>query len=190
MLNNTSNDIAQYIVLRLSGDFQGKTMHHTQQFYRILPNSFERCPIELKPTAAGATVHLEVVIDDQRNNLAHSEKLNLSVPVRWSNLAPAVTRETGISSDGRWQYNYIALRALLMAVLTQAELSHICFNYLHSIYDNLSTETNKREKVDKLIEYIDQYQQVEQLLMVIQERHPIRYEQYIQEIRHEIGRSE
>jgi hypothetical protein len=190
MLNNTSNDLVRNIILRLSGDFQGKTEHHTQRFYTILPNSFERCSIELKPTAAGATVHLEVIIDYQLNNLDRSEKLDLSVPVRRSNLAPAVIRETGISPDGRWQYNYLALRALLMAALTNAELSHICFLHFHAIQDSLKAGTDKRMKINELIEYVEHHQQVEQLLIVVQQCHPVRYEQYIQEIKHEIGYSE
>lgn len=190
MLNNTSNDLVQNSVLRLSGDFQGKTEHHTQRFYTIPQNDFKRCSIELKPTSAGATVHLEVIIDYQRNNLDHSERLDLSVPVRRSNLAPAVTRETGISPDGRWQYNYLALRALLMAVLTNTELSQIYFMYFRPLYDSLRTGIDLGEKINGLIEYVNQHQQVEQLLIVVQQRHPVRYKQYIEEIKYETGYSE
>lgn len=184
-LINTSDQTARNTILRLSGDFEGSTEHHTQKLYTIRPADFKRRDVRLKPTASGATVYLCVIVDyqDGGDGSTRSEQFDLYLPVRGLNSDPPIQRETGLSSDGQWRFNYVALRALLRAALSQAELTQIYFEQFFSASELLNPDMGRDDRINAVIDYAHRHQQVEHLLNMVQQRIPKRFEPYLREVK-------
>ncbi len=175
-LINVGHRTAYNTVLQISSecDFVGESPHHTQQIGTVLPCHFMRSTKTLKPTASGIAVHLRAEVSYKYGNNEGVDHVNLHIPV----LRPDETQDESL------QYNFAALKALLIATFTDSnDLTEMCKASFSPVYEKIEREVNRTERINKLIEYVKQHhQRVEDLLIEIKKRNSIRYTQYIEDI--------
>lgn len=182
---NVGTSTANRVFLWLSGDIEGESEHNTQQFDKIMPGDLQRFTIKVKPTTAGSTVNVTATVN-YLNTLGQNnqQSIKLSIPVRRSHTdSSPLEKEEGISPDGRSSYNFMVLRALLTAALPDDDLIQLCAYHFPNVHAKFVPGMREDEKQNNLIKYVDQHQQVEQLLAKLEKRSSTLYNLYIKEIK-------
>jgi hypothetical protein len=183
-LVNKSHLTATQVIFRLRTDeFKGTSEHHTQELFTIGPGESRCCTVKFKPETSGSTVYVPITIGFQdEDGLTNQQNLELFMPIReFSNESMFSGVQESIKFD-ELQYNFIALRALLMAALSESDFATMCNNHFPAICAAFERNMSHMEKIELLLNYIQKQQQIKHLLVLIQNQNKICYEQYIQDI--------
>lgn len=76
------------------------------------------------------------------------------------------------------EWNTGAIRVMITASFTDEELVELCFDFFRPVYHELTAGMSKRQIVQRLIEYCDRYGCMEELLKLVQERNPVQYSRF------------
>lgn len=71
-----------------------------------------------------------------------------------------------------------AIRELLTAAFSDDELTTLCFDHFRPVYQEFSTGMSLGQKIQRLLDYGERYQQVEKLLAIVRERNPAQYARF------------
>jgi formylglycine-generating enzyme required for sulfatase activity/energy-coupling factor transporter ATP-binding protein EcfA2 len=73
------------------------------------------------------------------------------------------------------RYDTTALRELLTAAFSDAELDALCYDRFRPVFEAFSGGMSKAQKVQRLVEHCERQMSVEPLLAVVRERNPAQY---------------
>jgi hypothetical protein len=71
-----------------------------------------------------------------------------------------------------------AIRDLLSATFSDGELTTLCFDYFHSVYENFGTGMGKGQKIQLLLDHCVRQQQVGELVQRVKERNAAQYSRF------------
>ncbi len=71
-----------------------------------------------------------------------------------------------------------AIRELLTAAFSDDELTTLCFDHFRPVYQEFSAGMSFGQKIQRLLDYGERYQQVEKLLAIVRERNPAQYARF------------
>jgi hypothetical protein len=84
----------------------------------------------------------------------------------------AAARPTGSS------WNTVAIRDLLNAAFNDEELTSFCFDYFRSVYHDFALGMSKGQKEQRLLDYCERHEQVDDLLAAVRQANPKRYQRF------------
>jgi hypothetical protein len=114
---------------------------------------------------------------EQQTNVA-GDYVVQGPPVDPSSTAPA---SSGTEPASNW--NSEAIRQLLNAAFSDGELTTLCFDHFHSVYDDFSSGMSKRDKTQRLLEHCLRHDQVELLLAQVRGRNPVQHARFAPQLK-------
>jgi len=75
-------------------------------------------------------------------------------------------------------WNSPAVRDLLRAAFEDEEFSIFCYDYFHSVYEKLTTGQNQPDRIQPLVEHVEQYDLQTQLLNCVREANSVAYARF------------
>jgi hypothetical protein len=92
---------------------------------------------------------------------------------------PSATGQTASTTSGRIKWNTSAIRDLLIAALSDEELTEFCFDHFHPVYEQFSIGMSKTDKIQRLLDFCHRSHQMEELLSLIKEHTPAQYARFM-----------
>jgi outer membrane protein assembly factor BamB len=193
IVRNEGHGPARNLVIRASGDeFEGQVT--ATRKIATLPAGEERVDwLDVRPREHGDSVPLRVRAEYQnRDGEAGSCEHTIHIPVARSETTrreqkripvPFLERPTtgGIPMSHSW--NTAAVRDLLTAAFSDQEIQTLCFDYFYEVYQNLSGGMGKGEKIQRLLDYCQRHDRIEDLVTIVQEENPAQYARFEAELR-------
>jgi hypothetical protein len=71
-----------------------------------------------------------------------------------------------------------AIRELLMAAFDDESLGYFCYDYFRPVYERFSTGMSKSDRTQRLIEYCERNNKVDELLARVRQANPPKYAEY------------
>jgi len=117
-------------------------------------------------------------------------RIELEAPVPPSEKTPAAKPPTGSwpaqaeapndkpDCDLASGWSTAAIRELLTAAFSDDELTTLCFDHFRPVYQEFSAGMSFGQKIQRLLDYGERYQQVEKLLAIVRERNPAQYARF------------
>jgi hypothetical protein len=97
--------------------------------------------------------------------------------------------QTNVAGDYRSQpaaqganWNTAAVRDLLTAAFSDGELTTLCFDYFHPVYEDFSSGMGKGDKIQRLLEHCLRHGQMDELLARVQQRNPAQYRRFAERL--------
>jgi hypothetical protein len=89
-------------------------------------------------------------------------------------LTPAQPKAGPVSaSAGGWTTELT--RELLTAAFSDEELTALCFDHFRPVYQDFSTGMSTGQKVQRLLDYCERHDRVDELLRLVQQRNPAQF---------------
>lgn len=101
-----------------------------------------------------------------------------------ADVEPSASQASPTESGDRISWNTATIRELLIAALTDEELTALCFDHFRSVYEQFSTGMSKTDKVQRLLDFCHRFDQVKKLLSLIKERVPAQYACFATDFHH------
>lgn len=76
------------------------------------------------------------------------------------------------------QYNTAVIRELLITAFSDSELTTLCFDYFHVVYEDFSSGMSKGDKVQRLLEYAVRHNALPELLVRVEQENPTKYVEF------------
>ncbi len=97
-----------------------------------------------------------------------------------SGVGPSVADQPSpTDSGGKISWDKATLRDLLVAALGDEELTALCFDHFHPVYEQFSTGMSKTDKIQRLLDFCHRSHQVDKLLSLTKERASAQYARFI-----------
>jgi hypothetical protein len=107
------------------------------------------------------------------------QKVNKQINVAGNYIAPTEERQ----AVGTPKWNTEVIRALLNAAFSDEEIRTLCFDHFRAVYDEFATGMSKGDKLQRLLDQCERYQEIEQLLAHVQARNPAQYARFESQLR-------
>lgn len=75
-------------------------------------------------------------------------------------------------------YNISSIRQLLNAALSDEDLSVLCYDFFRPVYDQFAVGMSRAQKIQRLIEYCERYEQFDRLLAKLKDLNPKQYQKF------------
>jgi hypothetical protein len=82
------------------------------------------------------------------------------------------------TAAGTGGWNTAAIRELLSTAFSDGELTTLCFDHFHAVYENFSMGMSKGQKILLLLDYCVHQQQLDQLVQMIKQENAVRFAQF------------
>lgn len=92
--------------------------------------------------------------------------------------APLPTLPYADSTIKPVDYDLRVVRNLLMAALTDDDLTALCFDHFRTVYEEFSVGMSKGQKVQRLIEYCERHLELDRLLDITRRLNPVQYSRF------------
>lgn len=89
-----------------------------------------------------------------------------------------VKGSTPPAAAGAGGWNTVAIQALLTAAFSDGELTTLCFDHFHAVYETFGTGMTKGQKIQLLLDHCVRQQELENLLERVKERNPAQYARF------------
>ncbi len=76
------------------------------------------------------------------------------------------------------EWNTAAIRGLVAAAFSDEELTTLCFDHFHSVYEDFGSGMSKRQKIQRLLDYCTRHGQLDKLVGLVRERNPAQYARF------------
>jgi hypothetical protein len=80
-------------------------------------------------------------------------------------------------------WNRSVVRQLLTDAFSDEELTTLCFDRFHQVYEDFASGMSKSDKVLRLLDYCIRREQVEVLLVAVQQANPAQYRRFEGQLR-------
>jgi hypothetical protein len=94
---------------------------------------------------------------------------------------PVSAAFANVESASDW--NTEAIRQLLNAAFSDGELTTLCFDHFHPVYDDFSSGMSKRDKIQRLLDHCLRHAQVESMLAQVRQRNPVQYARFARQLK-------
>jgi hypothetical protein len=91
---------------------------------------------------------------------------------------PSDSPSNGLKTSVKSDWSTAAIRNLLSAAFDDEDLTVLCFDHFHPVYENFTSGMSKRNKVQHLMDHCLRHGKVEKLLTLVQERNPTQYSRF------------
>lgn len=81
-----------------------------------------------------------------------------------------------VSATGGW--NTAAIRDLLSAAFNDEELTTLCFDHFHAVYETFGAGMSKSQKIQFLLDHCVRHEQLDELVQRVKERNPAQYARF------------
>lgn len=92
-------------------------------------------------------------------------------------------KRAAVFSSSDETYNLPSIRELLISAFDDDELNVLCFDHFRQVYDSFTAGMSKIQKTLTLLGYCQRQKQMEELLVLIKERNPQRYDQFKEQLK-------
>jgi len=75
-------------------------------------------------------------------------------------------------------WNTEAIRQLLTAAFNDGELTTLCFDRFHPVYEDFAVGMSKGDKIQRLLDHCTRHEQVRELLEIAKKRNPAQYKRF------------
>jgi hypothetical protein len=89
-------------------------------------------------------------------------------------IQPQLIASTGVAAG--WTTERI--RELLAAAFSDDELTSLCFDHFRPVYQDFSTGMSTGQKIQRLLEYCERHNRVDELLSMVQQRNPYQFARF------------
>lgn len=138
--------------------------------------------IALPEDISDERIIINQVVDKLNNNGSIGVQAQLSI-VTWDNpnsYLPIIASEPAAKQSNRQTFVLKNIRKFLMEGFEADELSRLCYDEekFRPVYDQLAVNTGKDTVVDKLLQYAGRQELLEELLALVKEHNPRKYEKF------------
>jgi hypothetical protein len=84
----------------------------------------------------------------------------------------------GPGPAGETAWNISAIRDLLTTAFSDEEMTTLCFDHFHPVYERLSSGMSKGQKIQYLLDHCSRREGFDRLVSLVQERNPAQYARF------------